>query len=371
MLLPNRHGSIDTYRYGFNGKEKDDEVKGQGVQYDYGFRIYDTRLGKFLSIDPLTANYPWYTPYQFAGNTPIQAIDLDGLEEIHYSLTIKSSGEVELQYSHSVDIIDKVLVIDRAATQWLDPGEYHYENRINIRKQVIIDIYNPSYGMNRESRTDSYAEKVNKTHNSFRGSKTMSQAGAGYAEAYDLDAYDYGAAFAGVDELSNAAKDAIDTEFLLTLLLELPIARIAPKVRFKIDDIDGEAIIKTIDKEETIGRGWLGGYSNDGFEANFSINSKGSGVAGGDVFDSLLSMLSKWDDISSIRGTWRAGNMGDNLATFNKLVNEGKSLNDAALETFTGKMAKKNGFSNARVDLSTLRKNDNGEYISVDVFFTK
>ena len=43
-------------------------------------RIYDTRLGKFLSVDPLTASYPWYTPYQFAGNMPIKFIDLDGGE---------------------------------------------------------------------------------------------------------------------------------------------------------------------------------------------------------------------------------------------------------------------------------------------------
>jgi len=34
-----------------------------------------------LSVDPLTKLYPWYTPYQFAGNKPIWAIDLDGLEE--------------------------------------------------------------------------------------------------------------------------------------------------------------------------------------------------------------------------------------------------------------------------------------------------
>ena len=81
MLLPNRHGSSTAYRYGFNGKEKDDEVKGEGVQYDYGFRIYDARIGKFLSTDPLFAGYPYYTPYQFAGNRPIWAIDLDGLEQ--------------------------------------------------------------------------------------------------------------------------------------------------------------------------------------------------------------------------------------------------------------------------------------------------
>jgi RHS repeat-associated protein len=68
------------YRYGFNGKESDNEVKGSGNQQDYGMRIYDPRLGKFLSVDPLMNDYPELTPYQFASNTPIQAIDLDGGE---------------------------------------------------------------------------------------------------------------------------------------------------------------------------------------------------------------------------------------------------------------------------------------------------
>ncbi|WP_341836427.1 RHS repeat-associated core domain-containing protein [Chitinophaga pollutisoli] len=70
------------YRYGFNGKENDNEVKGiEGSQQDYGMRIYDPRVGKFLSVDPLTSDYAYYTPYQFAGNTPVWATDLDGAEE--------------------------------------------------------------------------------------------------------------------------------------------------------------------------------------------------------------------------------------------------------------------------------------------------
>lgn len=68
------------YRYGFNGKENDNEVKGEGNQQDYGMRIYDTRLGKFLSVDPITGSYPELTPYQFASNNPVMNIDLDGLE---------------------------------------------------------------------------------------------------------------------------------------------------------------------------------------------------------------------------------------------------------------------------------------------------
>jgi hypothetical protein len=43
-------------------------------------RIYNPTLGRFLSVDPVSAKFPWLTPYQFASNRPILAIDLDGLE---------------------------------------------------------------------------------------------------------------------------------------------------------------------------------------------------------------------------------------------------------------------------------------------------
>lgn len=72
----------DAYRYGFNGKENDDEVKDvAGSFQDYGMRMYDPRVGRFFSSDPLKFSYPHYTPYQFAGNKPITSIDLDGCEE--------------------------------------------------------------------------------------------------------------------------------------------------------------------------------------------------------------------------------------------------------------------------------------------------
>ena len=81
--MPGRtYTSENKYRFGFNGKEKDDEgMGGGGSTYDYGFRIYNPQIAKFLSVDPLSPKFPFYTPYQFAGNMPIWAIDLDGLEE--------------------------------------------------------------------------------------------------------------------------------------------------------------------------------------------------------------------------------------------------------------------------------------------------
>ena len=80
LAIGGRTVSSDMYRYGFNGKENDTEW-GQQLIQDYGFRWYNPTIAKFLSVDPLAKGYPWYTPYQFAGNKPIWAVDLDGLEE--------------------------------------------------------------------------------------------------------------------------------------------------------------------------------------------------------------------------------------------------------------------------------------------------
>ncbi len=63
-------------RYTFNGKEYDKETK----THDYGMRIYSEDLGRFLSVDPLAIDYPWYSPYHFAGGNPIMFVDLDGAE---------------------------------------------------------------------------------------------------------------------------------------------------------------------------------------------------------------------------------------------------------------------------------------------------
>ncbi len=69
-----------SYEYDFNIQDDSEGMTGgTGVQ-DYGFRLYNKAAGRFLSIDPLTSSYPMLTPYQFASNSPIVNIDLDGLE---------------------------------------------------------------------------------------------------------------------------------------------------------------------------------------------------------------------------------------------------------------------------------------------------
>ncbi len=78
--MPNRHGSADSYRYGFQGQEKDDEIKGEGNSLNYTFRMHDPRVGRFFTVDPLFKEYPWNSSYSFSENQVINATELEGLE---------------------------------------------------------------------------------------------------------------------------------------------------------------------------------------------------------------------------------------------------------------------------------------------------
>ncbi|MFT6937685.1 MAG: RHS repeat-associated protein [Saprospiraceae bacterium] len=82
--MAGRKYNDDSYRYGFNGQEEDPEWKGGAVVFKY--RIHDTRVGRFLSVDPLSSEYPWNSAYAFAENRVIDAIDLEGAE-IFFPLT--------------------------------------------------------------------------------------------------------------------------------------------------------------------------------------------------------------------------------------------------------------------------------------------
>jgi RHS repeat-associated protein len=79
MQMPGRvFAGSEEYRYGFNGMEKDDEVKGEGNSLDFGARIYDPRLGRWLTVDKRFADYTAFSPYHFSLNSPIKLKDADG-----------------------------------------------------------------------------------------------------------------------------------------------------------------------------------------------------------------------------------------------------------------------------------------------------
>jgi len=70
--------TVGKYRYGFNGKENDNVVKGTGNSIAFEERIYDSQLGRFFSTDPRESEYAWQSTYCYFKNSPIGILDLLG-----------------------------------------------------------------------------------------------------------------------------------------------------------------------------------------------------------------------------------------------------------------------------------------------------
>ena len=123
MQMPGRIISSENYRYGFNGKEKDDELNGAGADYDFGARIYDARLGRFLSTDWYSAIFPSETPFSFGGNNPVYFIDYNG--DYRVSQAFKDAYPVITKYleTNAFDDITNSPTIIRSMIKNTDLGK--------------------------------------------------------------------------------------------------------------------------------------------------------------------------------------------------------------------------------------------------------
>ena len=75
MAMPGRSYNATDYRFGFNGQEKE---TAEGSYLDYGERLYNARLAKWMTIDPLIMGYPELSPYSYCAGNPITYIDKHG-----------------------------------------------------------------------------------------------------------------------------------------------------------------------------------------------------------------------------------------------------------------------------------------------------
>jgi RHS repeat-associated protein len=153
-----------SYRFGFNGQEKVDEVYGEGNAYAFEYRIHDPRIGRFLSVDPLFASYPWNSTYAFAENRVIDGKDLEGLEwtsattgtSTSYAVTIKVMNssqvtsnsnlksflqkitpDVEANFNKQYANADYKLSITWDFTSTIDPNTDFYLETIDVSSGTI------------------------------------------------------------------------------------------------------------------------------------------------------------------------------------------------------------------------------------------
>jgi RHS repeat-associated protein len=334
--MPGRSFNTGSYKYTFNGKESDPETVGTGGgTQDYGFRIYNPSLGKFLSIDPLIRSFPELTPYQYASNNPIQNIDFDGLEGLAGNIVPMPLGgpfdanndgkqsKSELKGGTKIMVATAALVVDAFITKgWIGAtlGVYSFGEGVGNGEKALL---------------------AKKAGNLEAAAKYEEMSKEGYLGA--AVAVGPGLLVKGTGALFKSVKSAMNAL-----------------------DRDGMAIVSD-------GNGNIAGSAsiNNG-ELNLSIKTTGTDFKGrgSDVFKTLYNFVNKnYDKVNAIRGTWRAGEMGSNMTQFNEYIGQGFSEVEAAAKTFTGTNASKLGFKNVKVE--NVVKDANGAYKSADVIFSK
>ena len=107
VQLDGRTISMDSYRYGFQNQEKDDEIKGAGNSLNFEYRMHDPRVGRFFAVDPLARKYSYNSPYAFSENSLTAYVELEGLEKFFavdgsYLGKIGDSKEIRIVNDESV-----------------------------------------------------------------------------------------------------------------------------------------------------------------------------------------------------------------------------------------------------------------------------
>ena len=145
--------SLTTHtRYLFQAQEMDNEIKGEGNSVNYKYRMHDPRLGRFFSVDPLSAKYPYNSVYAFSENRVIDGVELEGLEFYYatngiYLGSISNSKEIRIITNKAIKIQGgteamktAITKIDNGLNAKFEPSTEHqkYLNSISIHEGDVV-----------------------------------------------------------------------------------------------------------------------------------------------------------------------------------------------------------------------------------------
>ena len=191
--MPQRQFNAGNYRYGFNGMEKDDKGEFGATVYNYGFRIYNPNIAKFLSVDPLSKEYPMLSSYQFATNRPIDGIDLDGLEYVRADQAYEDvSGSGVLDLTVSGNNLDHLLSATAITTGNQNIG-YGVGGALlnNGQGTIVNDVW--SGGLQTGALLQIWHPPINSTPYS----------GGGHSQVFESYIYDTNGNIAGMNIIDN------------------------------------------------------------------------------------------------------------------------------------------------------------------------
>jgi len=400
--LHTNNSQVSLKRYRYVHKERDEET---GLYY-YGARYHAGWLCRFISVDPLKDKFPFYSTYQYAGNKPITFIDLDGLEEgcsshnctgsnpPSYTVTVTDANATTFSprtaqgsgmgisedefWNFLGEAVSElgVMTIEvlNKAGSWQNHAGYSGPSaRPNLEKaqQEIEMMKNLPKQLDPNVQIENFSETVvTGTFNLVEG--VVEGDGRKFARGVPFAIEVAGGAKAFIKLDAGSVTRKMDNGINLKDS-DVPIGKNSlDNVSLKSSSKYGETVTMLEDGTQLAKGGVTDGFLD--FEINVKVGQGGTKVAkGANVFDEFFTAVAQENGLDAIKGikaVWYSGELGDNLATFNKLIKQGVAPKNAAKQTFTGIMADSKGFSNVSQIVGPQNADGTYKYV-LGAYFTK
>jgi uncharacterized protein RhaS with RHS repeats len=124
--------------------------------YYFGARYYDPEVGRFIGVDPLSEEYPGWSPYVYCLNNPLKNIDPDGRDVI-----VLNDEDGAYGFGHNAVVVGND---DDGWTYYSYDGDGNYttknfESHSDFTKSDVAKRYNRTVRFTTTKKQDANANK--------------------------------------------------------------------------------------------------------------------------------------------------------------------------------------------------------------------